>query len=58
MNKIIGRNLISSLENFKSEFLLIVERERERERISLLNDKSFSFDVNKFYNLVNSESLC
>ena len=34
MNKFIGKNLISSLENFKSEFLLIVERERERESIS------------------------
>lgn len=42
----------SIIGDFKSEFLPIVER------VSLLIDYSFSFDVNKLYNLANKESLC
>ena len=42
----------SSSENFKSESLPIGER------VSLLDGNSFSFGVNKFYNLINNESLC
>lgn len=46
------KNFIQLSEKINSVFLPIVER------VSLLDDCSFSFDVNNFYKLYNNEPVC
>ena len=59
MLKSFIKNLIPPIGRNKPEFLPIVERERERERVSLLigNLNYCSFDTVKF-NIENNKSLC